>query len=277
MSGVHLLAIDPQNDFCDLPESMLPPGPDGPLRPALAVPGAHADLSRLAAWLRDHRSGVDAITLTLDQHHRLDIAHPSFWRDAAGDPPPPFTPVSVEAVRSGVWRPSADLDPARALAYLEALESEGRAHTVWPVHCQIGTWGAAVHPVLQRALDEWEDARALPVSHVRKGENPWTEHYSALRAEVPVVGDPATDFDADLLGRLVRADRLLVAGEASSHCVKATVEHLLGRWEGDPGRIVLVVDAMSPVAGCEALQDDLFALAASRGVRLAPLATVLSA
>ena len=43
--SVHLLAIDPQNDFCDLPA-------EGAAAPTLPVPGAHADMQRLAALLR---------------------------------------------------------------------------------------------------------------------------------------------------------------------------------------------------------------------------------
>ncbi|HWT18121.1 MAG TPA: cysteine hydrolase, partial [Variovorax sp.] len=48
--NIHLLVIDPQNDFCDLPADWL--GTDAatgtPLQPALPVAGAHADMLRLA-------------------------------------------------------------------------------------------------------------------------------------------------------------------------------------------------------------------------------------
>ncbi|MEN9818254.1 MAG: hypothetical protein RLZ32_2134 [Gemmatimonadota bacterium] len=43
----QLLIIDPQHDFCDLPAGACPPGE----APALPVPGADADLRRLAAFL----------------------------------------------------------------------------------------------------------------------------------------------------------------------------------------------------------------------------------
>ena len=45
---LHLLVIDPQNDFCDLPATWLPPD----AAPALAVPGAHADMLRVAQLIR---------------------------------------------------------------------------------------------------------------------------------------------------------------------------------------------------------------------------------
>ena len=48
--NIQLLIIDPQNDFCDLPESWRPLDPISGQRlaPALPVPGAHADMLRLA-------------------------------------------------------------------------------------------------------------------------------------------------------------------------------------------------------------------------------------
>ena len=74
----HLLIIDPQNDFCDLPVST------SSATPALPVFGADADMQRLAAFIRAHGSQLTDITVTLDSHHRLDIAHPTFWQQADG-------------------------------------------------------------------------------------------------------------------------------------------------------------------------------------------------
>ena len=65
------------------------------------------------------------------------------------------------------------------------------------------------------------------------------------------------------------ADLLLVAGEASSHCVRATTEHLLQHLpSGRPERIVLVTDCMSPVAGFEAQHQVFLASAQAQGVQL---------
>ena len=67
----HLLVIDPQNDFCDLPEAWRPQDPlagDGArLAPALPVPGAHADLQRVAQLIRSAGAAIDDITVTLPQ------------------------------------------------------------------------------------------------------------------------------------------------------------------------------------------------------------------
>ncbi len=271
--SVHLLVIDPQNDFMDLPDGFRPAcggHPEDRCTPALPVAGAHQDMLRLAAWLDVHRSAVSEVTVTLDHHHRLDIAHPTFWRTGTGDVVAPLTPISLAQMDRSEFLPAPGLDPDRIRAYLAALESAGRfSHMVWPIHCQIGTWGACVHSVLQGALDRWEDGAAGTVKHIRKGENPWTEHYSALSAEIPDPTDSATGMDHALLTRLAASDLVVVAGEAASHCVRATLEHLVGAWDGDPSRIVLLTDAMSAVTGFEESWDIFRQEVAACGVRLA--------
>ncbi|MCB9496885.1 MAG: cysteine hydrolase [Fibrobacteria bacterium] len=273
MQPLHLLVIDPQNDFCDLPDPLLPiQGAGGRMRPALPVPGAHQDMVRLARWIRGHVDALDAVTLTLDQHHRLDIAHPPFWRRADGGPVQPFTPILARQVEAGEFQPATGLDRQRALTYLKDLESQARTtHMVWPIHCQIGTWGAAVHAGLQDALDLWEDTTGRQVAHVAKGTHPWTEHYSAIQAEIPDPDEPATLPNQDLLRMLADSRTLVIAGEAGSHCVRATVEHIVASWPHAPERIVLAVDAMSPVPGFETVQDRFLETMANRGVRTLPL------
>ena len=267
-----LLIIDPQNDFCDLPEAWCPADPlgDGHLRPALPVPGAHADMQRLAAWIDRHGHQLDAITLTLDAHHRFDIAHPGFWQGDGMTGVEPFTPITAAQVRAGRYAPRNPAHTPRALAYLDALEARGRyTLMVWPVHCQIGSWGQGVHAAVQAACNRWADAHGKPVVAVSKGDNPWTEHYSALQAEVPDAADPATAVNLDLLARLAQADHLLIAGEAGSHCVRATVTHLLDFGPADMAlRISLLTDCVSPVAGFEAAQADFLSAMGRQGVRL---------
>ncbi len=272
--NTQLLLIDPQNDFCDLPEEWLPhtPALGTPARPALPVGGAHADLLRAAALVERLGARLQGITVTLDSHQRIDIAHPGFWRDASGQAAPaPFTPITAAEVRAGTWRPREAAALPRVLDYLDALEATGRyTLMVWPVHCQMGSWGQAVHAGLQSALDRWADAQGRSVQIVCKGENPWTEHYSALQAEVPDAQDARTQLNRPLLAALDRADQLLIAGEAGSHCVRATVEHLVEHLPAAScGKLVLLRDCISPVAGFEAAQADFFAAMQARGVRLA--------
>ena len=180
----HLLIIDPQNDFCDLPANYCPVDPHGGrLAPALPVAGAHADMQGLARLIDAGRAGIGAITVTLDSHHRLDIAHPTFWQDAAGAPIAPFTRIAAADLRAGRCLPRNPQARERAQTYLDALEAAGHhTHMVWPVHCEIGAWGHDIHHDLRLALNRWEEAGNAIIAKVGKGENPMTEHYSAMMA-----------------------------------------------------------------------------------------------
>ena len=272
---VHLLTIDAQNDFCDLPEAWCPVDPltHQRLRPALPVPGAHADLLRLARFIDDAGDRLSDITTTLDSHHLLDIAHPPFWQRSGGAAVVPFTTITAEAVRAGDFAPRDPALLARSLAYLDALQARGRyTLMVWPVHCQIGSWGQGLHPAVLAACNAWEARRLRPVQAVHKGEHLLTEHYSALEAEVPDAEVPATALNQALLARLDQADQVLVAGQAASHCVKATAEHLLDHLPQAARRLVLLTDCMSPVAGFEAAAQAFLAGLQDRGVRCCPAA-----
>lgn len=272
----ELLIIDAQNDFCDLPDSWCPSDPvtGQRLQPALPVPGAHADLLRLAGFIADAGARIDGITVTLDSHHRHDIAHPPYWRRADGAAVAPFTPITAAQVRAGEFTPAVATERPRSLAYLDALEATGRyTLMVWPVHCQLGSWGHGLHPAVLAACNAWEEAHHTPVRVVDKGSYPWSEHYSALQAEVPDPAEPATQLNQALLQRLDAADTLLVAGQASSHCVKATVEHLVQHLPGGrPQRLVLLTDCMSPVAGFEPQAQGFLAAMQALGVRCLPQA-----
>lgn len=285
MPNIALFIIDPQNDFCDLPPDWRPINPltQQTLAPALPVAGAHTDMLRLADLIRQGVDGISSITLTLDAHHRFDIAHPTFWKmgesgaDGAGGPVAPFTAITAAQVYAGRFAPK---DPAmlpRALAYLDELERRARyTLMVWPLHCEIGSWGQAIHPALNAACNDWEERHLAAVQKISKGSNPWTEHYSALQAEVPDAGDAATQLNRALLADLDRADLILIGGEASSHCVRATTEHLADQLpSGQVEKIVLLTDCMSPVAGFEAQARDFLADMARRGVRLASSAQML--
>lgn len=276
--NLHLLVIDPQNDFCDLPATYLAPGPHGAglVQSALPVPGAHADMLRVAQLIDQGGAGLSGISVTLDSHHRIDIAHPTFWQDAAGAPVTPFTQITAAQLRDGLYRPRDPAAQSRATAYLHALEQAGRYNLiVWPTHCEIGSWGHNVHADVRAAYNRWEEATQHSVNMVVKGTNPWTEHYSAILAEVPDSDDPATGLNADLIALLGQADQVYITGEAGSHCVKATTEHIVEHWDPQQlGRLVLVTDCMSPVTGFAEQHDGFIAAMRARGLRSASAAEV---
>jgi nicotinamidase/pyrazinamidase len=287
-SSTHLLIIDPQNDFCDLPPGYCTTDPLTGLQtqPALPVVGAHDDMLRLASFIRVASEKITDITLTLDSHHRVDIAHPTFWQKceggADGSAVAPFTQITAAQVRAGQYAPHQAAVLPRTLAYLDELEARGRyTLIVWPVHCEIGSWGHNIHADVRAACNAWEDTHWKQANKINKGSNPWTEHYSAVMAEVPDAQDAGTQINANLLAALAPADTLLIAGEASSHCVKATTEHLVDHLPLHPSRnpsqrIVLLTDCMSPVGGFEAMQASFFEAVHGRGVELRTSTEVLA-
>ena len=277
--NLHLLIIDPQNDFCDLPAGYLPTNPAtrAPRAPALPVPGAHQDMLRLAGLINRGRAGLTAISITLDSHHRFDIAHPGFWIARDGAPVAPFTQISAADVRAEQFLPRHPAALPLALNYLDRLQAAGRYQLmVWPVHCEIGTWGNNVHDDVRAAYGAWEEAALGIVAKLAKGSNPWTEHYSAVMAEVPDAGDPDTQLNTKFIASLAEADQVYIAGEAGSHCVKATVEHIVEHFGDQPlSRLALITDCISPVAGFERDYQDFLRAMQARGVQLMQAADVL--
>lgn len=253
-----LLIIDPQNDFCDLPESALP------------VPGASADLARLAAFIQALGPRLTGLGLTLDSHPQVAIERVSFWEDEAGRPIAPFTELTEAQVRAGAFRPRNGALLSQVLGYLHALEERGRYRLmVWPVHCVVGTWGHNVYEPLAAQLAAWEERTQTPVLKVLKGLNPMTEQYSAVRAEVPRPDDPRTFTNQELVDWAHPGQGwLCTAGEASSHCVRATWLDLLDDLSPEEcSRTVFLTDCMSPVPGFEAAADDFLTEARARGAR----------
>lgn len=233
---IHLLVIDPQNDFCAKQGSLF-------------VPGATEDMERLARMIERLRGKLDDIHVTLDSHRVVDISHPVWWKDSAGRHPAAFTMISADDVKAGRWVTTQPGAFGRSLEYLQSLQRRGRyAHVIWPPHCLIGDAGHAVLPVVSAAIHEWEQKRFALADFVTKGSNPWTEHFSAVQAEVPDPEDPTTQVNARLIATLQSADVVLLAGEARSHCVANTVRDIAASFDrASVAKLVLLTDAMSDV------------------------------
>lgn len=263
IDAVDLLVIDPQNDFMDIGGAALP------------VAGADADMRRLARWLRAHATQVRSITVTLDSHPSVAIERTSFWRDGEGRAVAPFTVIRAADLESGRFQPRHAAHRPEALAYLQALEAGGRlVLVVWPVHCVLGTWGHNLQGELADAIAEWEAVTGRTCEKLLKGLHPLTEQYSAFRAEVPRADDPRTQLATDAIARLAqRGGPLLVAGEALSHCVAASMDDLLaGMNPARRSQVVLLRDAMSPVTGFETQGQAFLDRAREAGVRIQTLA-----
>ena len=266
ITRVHLLIIDPQNDFC---------APKG----SLYVTGAELDMQRLATMILRLGGRLDDIHVTLDSHRNLDVAHPMYWRDSAGKNPSPFTTISVSDVETGKWTTTIPSFYKRSLEYVKELKKNGNYDlTIWPPHCLIGSWGHNVYPEVFDAISDWEKKNVGTVNYVTKGSNPYTEHYSAVKAEVVDNDDPTTQINSALINTLENeCDMLLIAGEAKSHCVRSTVMDIIHNFS-DPKiaeKIVLLEDAMSPVKGFDKEANQFVTDAKAAGVKFNTTTNIL--
>ena len=247
--NTHLLLIDPQHDFC---------GTTG----SLSVPGAMEDMSRVA-HLIDTQS-INHIHVSMDWHQPFDIAHPMWFVDENGENPKPFTQITVADMKSGKWKASKNDLQAYSVRYLEQLRDTNRyTHTIWPEHCLAGTLGSTIVPNVSDSLNNWSRKNGKKINYVLKGHIPTTEHFSAVMAEVRMedIDEPDVYPDHLFMMSLTSADRILVAGEASSHCVAATVRDLITFNKDNKDFIkslVILTDCMSPVPHFKKFEDDFF-------------------
>jgi len=257
MLNLHIVCIDAQNDFTD---------PNG----SLFVPGGDENVKRTARMIERLTPKITDIHATMDSHRKVDISHPLWWVDTHGKPPAPFTIIAPSDVRDGRWRTRQPSAGARSLRYLEALEASGRyPHCIWPEHCLIGDEGHNLNPVLSAAVHGWEEKRYAGADIITKGSNAWTEHFSAVRAEVPDAEDPSTQVNRQFVQMLEEADIVAWTGEALSHCLANTFRDAAAEFS-DPQlvqKMVLLTDATSSVPGFEHFGDTFISEMKAKGMR----------
>lgn len=262
MENIHLTIIDPQDDFCNQSTG------------TLFVNNADGDMIRAAGFVDRYGEKIDRIHVTLDCHHLIDVAHPAMWRNSAGENPPFFTIISAQDITDGAWTPIFPTIRQRFIDYCVALEAGGRYPLcIWPPHCLIGSKGNAVVPILYEALLGWMRKKDRNIDWISKGSNPFTEHYSAVKAEVPDPQDPTTQLNTKFITTLSKADKVYFMGEAGSHCLKETALDIADGFGNDDyvKKMILVTDCTSPVTGFSDQQTQFISDMTSRGMQ-----TVLS-
>lgn len=245
---IHLLLIDPQNDFAASGNK----GAKG----SLFVPGADQDMERVAAMVDRIGDKLEDIHVTMDSHQVVHIANPIFWKNSRGEHPQPFTHITSADVINGTWTTTIAGYYDRALKYLRDLENSKRSdgtkryeHTIWPVHCVVGEPGWNVYPDVADALRRWQENCFATVDYVTKGSNPWTEHFSAVRAEVPDPKDPGTQINTRLLNTIEEADEIIAGGIAGDICFLNTLEDMndLFKDKTTISKFVLLTDALPSI------------------------------
>lgn len=258
---VALMLVDAQVDFVH---------EDG----ALSVPGAVQDARRTAGWIYRNTDKITHIFSSLDSHLPLQIFFPTWWEDADGHHPAPYTAITAEQVEEKVWRPLYDVD--WSLGYVEDLKEQSRKDLmIWPYHVLIGTPGHALTPILYEAIAFHAASRSAQPSFEIKGTIAKTEYYSLLEPEVKVPGDPRGTLNEALLEKLLSFDRIYFAGQAKSHCVLETIGSIVRRHGEDRGvmeKLYLLEDCTSsvqhPEIDFDAIADETYGEFADKGMHI---------
>jgi nicotinamidase/pyrazinamidase len=234
---IALLTVDAQVDFVH---------EDG----ALAVPGSIEDMRRLIELIYREGHRITTHVLTVDTHVPFMIFFPSWWINEKGQHPDPFTIITGEDIKNGVWR--AVVKPAWSHAYPTKLAEKGKKMLmIWPYHCMDMTEGINVIPPLAEAIFYHSSARHSQPIVVHKGHIPQTEFYSPLCPEVEVANVPGGTINTPILNILAENDEIWVAGEAKSHCVlegmKTLVDYFSQNQPEVLERILFLMDCTSSV------------------------------
>ena len=138
--------------------------------------------------------------------------------------------------------------------YAETLEHRGKyALTIWPYHAMLGGIGHALVPALEEAIFFHSIARIAQPDFEIKGDKPFTENYSVIGPEVLTgpMGEMLGTHNSKFIQHLQEVDKLIIAGQAKSHCVAWTVSDLLEDIQAiDPAltrKVYLLEDCTSPV------------------------------
>ncbi|MDB9493170.1 isochorismatase [Spirulina major CS-329] len=253
-----LMAIDVQNTFCLPTFELFVGGRSGT--------GAIDDNGRLCEFIYRNLNRITEIAPTLDTHTAMQIFHPIFWVNDAGEHPiPAATMITYEDVCNGVWKVNPGMTYSlagghylalqkHALHYVKQLSDEGKYPlTVWPYHSMLGGIGHAIASAVEEALFFHAIARHSQTRFEIKGGNPLTENYSVLRPEVLTGADgrPIAQKNTRFIQKLLDFDAVVIAGQAKSHCVAWTIDDLLTEIQAqDPTlaqKVYLLEDCTSSV------------------------------
>lgn len=254
----NLLLIDLQKDFCFPQGSLFVGGRSGR--------GAIEDSNRVAHFIYENLALITDITCTLDTHFPFQIFSPAFWLDEKDKPLQAHREITSDDVRSGRVRPNPAVASwlcsgnyawlqRQVEFYCSELERAGKYRLyLWPPHCILGSDGHALVGVVHEARLFHAYARRAKSWMEVKGGNALTENYSVLAPEVLQRwdGQPLAQRNTLFIKTLLDSDVVIVAGQAASHCVKSSIEDLLGeikaKDESLARKVYVLRDCMSSVA-----------------------------
>lgn len=254
---ICLMVVDVQNTFCIPGFELFVGGRSGM--------GAVDDNVRLCEFIYRNLGEITAIAPTMDTHTATQIFHPLFWVNQAKQHPNPYTSISWDDVKQGCWNVNPDIVYSLAhdsyltlqeyaLHYVKQLSEGGKYPlTIWPYHSMLGGIGHTLVSAVEEAVFFHNLARNSQTRFEVKGNNPLTENYSVLRPEVlnGPNGRAIAQKNLHFIEHLLEFDRVIIAGQAKSHCVAWTIDDLLTEIQAqDPNltqKVYLLEDCTSPV------------------------------
>ncbi|MHA1207369.1 MAG: nicotinamidase [Candidatus Hodarchaeales archaeon] len=254
---VHLLLIDVQKDFCHKEGNLYVGGRSGE--------GAIEDSQRITEFIYRKVDRITEITTTLDTHFAFQIFFPWFWLDINDRYLEAHSVIDTDMIKTRKVRPNPAISwwlannnymwlEQYVAHYTTELEKAGKYQLyIWPPHCIIGSEGHNVVGIIHEARMFHCFARGSQSLAEIKGGHPLTENYSVLSPEVRTRqdGQVLTQKNVRFIKTLLDSDIVIIAGQAASHCVKSTIDDLLGEIKAqDPSlakKIYIMKDCMSSV------------------------------
>ena len=229
---ICLLPVDVQNTFCIPGFELYVAGRSGT--------AAVDDNRRLCEFIYRNLGVITEICPTMDTHQAIQIFHGIFLTNDKGEHPSPFTLISEEDVKRGIWKfnpavgHTLGISEKEGQRYLERytreLKGGGRYDlTIWPYHAMLGGIGYALVSSIEEAIFSHTIARYSQADFQVKGNNPQTENYSILGPEVlyDMNGKQISQRNTRFIEKLLQFDAVVIAGQAKSHCVAWTIDDLL--------------------------------------------------
>jgi len=222
------------------------------------------DNTRLCEFIYRNLGDITHITATMDTHSTMQVFHAVFFVNKEGKHPAPYTDIHTSELQDGTWTFNPTLAGEFGIApeygqqmmihYAEELQKKGKyALTIWPYHAMLGGVGHALVSSVEEALFFHSIVRDTQYEIEIKGNKPFTENYSVIGPEVLTgpMGETLGTHNEKFIAQLQQFDRLIIAGQAKSHCVAWTVSDFLADINAiNPKlaeKVYLLDDCSSPV------------------------------
>jgi nicotinamidase-related amidase len=201
-------------------------------------------------------NAISRIAVSIDTHQPHQIFHPAWWIDENGNHPVPFTIITTADLDNGKYR--AVIKPIESREYVENLEKVAKKPLcIWTYHCIEGTHGAALENQFANMVYFHSIAKKSVTQRLVKGQDPLSEMYGIIKPEYDQKGYVNIEF----LNALEKFDKIIIGGEAKSHCVLESVRQILEFYEDRPeitSKIYVLEDCMSSIPGFEDATEQTF-------------------